>query len=73
MHSFNVEPLIKALIAVILFSISIGQFSKLRDFAIREGVRAVTMKDYRPPISRFQSIRADFFGAGINRWLGLRQ
>jgi hypothetical protein len=53
MPTFNLDPIVKALVVVILFSVSIGKFSKLRDFAIREGVRAITMKDYRPTYFAF--------------------
>jgi hypothetical protein len=48
MASFNIDNLVKAVFTVILISIAIGQFPRLRDFAIREGIRAVTLRDYKP-------------------------
>lgn len=48
MNNFDISALVKAIMLVILLSISIGQFPKLRNFAIHEGLRAITLTDYRP-------------------------
>jgi hypothetical protein len=48
MTSFNFDSLIKAIVAVIALSVSVGQFSALKDFALREGIKAVTLHGYRP-------------------------
>ena len=48
MNALNIDNLVKAVMTVILFSIFIGQFGKLRDFALREGIKAITYADYKP-------------------------
>lgn len=48
MTSFNIDNLAKAVFTAILISIAIGQFPRLRDFALREGIKAVTLHGYKP-------------------------
>lgn len=51
MSSFTIDSLVKALLAVILFSISIGQFPKLRDFATREGLISLVILTSAEPFA----------------------
>lgn len=48
MNALNIDNLVKAVMMVILFSVSIGQFEKLRDFALKEGIKAITPHGYKP-------------------------
>jgi hypothetical protein len=48
MNTLNINSLVKAVMIVIFFSVSIGQFGKLRNFALREGIKAVSLHGYKP-------------------------
>jgi len=48
MNSFNIDAIVKAVVGLVLLSMSLGQFHRLRDFALQEGIRAVKYNDYRP-------------------------
>lgn len=48
MNAFNIDNLLKALLAVILLSITTGQFGRLQRFALKEGIRAITPLGYKP-------------------------
>lgn len=59
MPNFDISGLVKVLVLVIFTAISVGQFPRLRDFAIREGLKAVTMSDYRPTYFSFPGESTD--------------
>jgi len=48
MNPLNISDLVKALMTIVLLSITVGQFDKLRDFALKEGIKAITLQDYKP-------------------------
>ena len=53
MPNIDISNLVKALVGIILIAISIGEFPRLRDFALREGLKAVTIHDYKPTYLSF--------------------
>ena len=53
MQNIDISNLVKALLSIILLAISVGQFNKIREFAIREGVNAITLRDYKPTYFSF--------------------
>lgn len=48
MNSSNIDNLVKALLGAILLSISLGQFHRLQEYALKEGIRAITPHGYKP-------------------------
>lgn len=48
MSTFDIRDLVKAIALVIGVSMAVGQFGKLKDFALKQGIRAVTYQDYKP-------------------------
>jgi|GEM_PF-2300239 len=48
MNSLNLSDLIRVIMAVIGLSIAYGKFYVVRDFALREGIKAVTLHGYKP-------------------------
>ncbi len=53
MQNIDISNLVKALVSIILLAISVGQFDKIRDFALREGIKAITLQDYKPTYFKF--------------------
>lgn len=48
MRPNDISGLVKALMALVLFSIAIGQYPRLRKFALTEGIKALMLVDYKP-------------------------
>ncbi len=48
MTSFDIRDLVKAAMTAILISFAIGKFGELREFALKEGIKAVTQHGYKP-------------------------
>ena len=57
MQNIDISNLVKALVAIILLAISVNQFDKIRNFAVREGLEAVTLQGYRPTYFPFSKTR----------------
>ncbi len=48
MTNMDIRDLVKAIALVIGISLTLGQFDRLRDYALKEGIRAITYADYKP-------------------------
>ncbi len=48
MNPMNISDLVKALMTIILLSIAIGKFESVKEFALKEGIKAITMHGYKP-------------------------
>lgn len=47
MNQMNISDLVKAISLIIGLSIAAGKFGELREYALREGIKAVTYRDYK--------------------------
>lgn len=46
MNSMNIANLVKVITTVVLLSQAAGKFQEVREYALKAGIRAITMKDY---------------------------
>lgn len=44
----DIRDLVRAVMLVIGISIAAGQFERLKYFALMEGIKAITLSDYKP-------------------------
>ena len=59
MPNIDISNLVKGLVSIILLAISVGQFDKIRDLALREGLKAITLQGYKPTHFPFPRHRRD--------------